>query len=477
MGQRYNTYLAIIIVVLAAVIWIDLPGNPGIHIGSYNKDLSTKLGLDLRGGLSILLEVDLPADTAVTAQQMQDAKSILESRSNGLGVSEISFQVTGSRRIIGEFPGLTNTSDVIKTLKTTGQLAFVPLGSNPLNLKEGDKIKVDYTTAGIAVELLPTAIPTAVVIPTITPTPGGPALTPNASPTLATPQVYPALMTGADLSAVQVSQSTLGQYVIDFTLKDSGTSVFADYTSKHVGDILAIALDDTLISVPRVNSAITEGKGMIEGSFTYDSANSLAIQLRYGSLPVPLKVIESRAVGATLGQDSINKSFRAGIIGMVMVILFMIISYRLPGVLASLALAAYAATAFAIFKLIGVTLTLPGIAGFVLSIGVAVDANILIFERLKEELRAGRSLRQAIDVAWTRAWTSIRDSNITTLITCAVLFVYGSAYGATIVKGFAVTLSIGVLVSLVTAVFVTRTFLHVVLDNLKFAEHPMWFRA
>jgi preprotein translocase subunit SecD len=269
----------------------------------------------------------------------------------------------------------------------------------------------------------------------------------------------------------------VGQYVINFGLKDSGAKVFADYTSKHVGDILAIALDDTLISVPRVNSAITEGKGQIEGSFTYDSANSLAIQLRYGSLPVPLKVIESRTVGATLGQDSINKSFRAGIIGMLMVILFMIISYRLPGVLASLALAAYAATAFAIFKLIGVTLTLPGIAGFVLSIGVAVDANILIFERLKEELRAGRSLRQAIDVAWTRAWTSIRDSNITTLITCAVLFVYGSLAGATIVKGFAVTLSIGVVVSLVTAVFVTRTFLHVVLDNLKFAEHPMWFRA
>jgi preprotein translocase subunit SecD len=475
MGQRYNTYLAIIIVILAAVIWIDLPGNPGIHIGSYNKGLGTKLGLDLRGGLSILLEVDLPTNTSVTAQQMQDAKSILESRSNGLGVSETTFQVTGSRRIIGEFPGLTNTSDVIKTLKTTGQLAFVPMGNNPL--KEGEKIKVDYTTAGIAVEQLPTATPTAEVTPTIAPTPGGPTPTPIAAPTQATLPVYPALMTGADLSAVQVSKNTLGQYVIDFTLKDSGTKVFADYTTKHVGEYLAIALDDTLISVPRVNSAITEGKGLIEGNFTYESANSLAVQLRYGSLPVPLKVIESRAVGATLGQDSIDKSFRAGIIGMLMVILFMIISYRLPGVLASLALAVYAATAFAIFKLIGVTLTLPGIAGFVLSIGVAVDANILIFERLKEELRAGRSLRQAIDVAWTRAWTSIRDSNITTLITCAVLFVYGSAYGATIVKGFAVTLSIGVLVSLVTAVFVTRTFLHVVLDNLKFAEHPKWFRA
>jgi preprotein translocase subunit SecD len=160
-----------------------------------------------------------------------------------------------------------------------------------------------------------------------------------------------------------------------------------------------------------------------------------------------------------------------------MVILFMILSYRLPGVIASLALACYTATSLALFKFIGVTLTLPGIAGFVLSIGVAVDANILIFERLKEELRAGRSLRQAIDVAWTRAWPSIRDSNITTVISCIVLFIFGSSYGATIVQGFATTLFIGVVVSLVTAVFVTRTFLHEVLDNLKFAEHPRWFRA
>jgi preprotein translocase subunit SecD len=474
MGQRYNTYLAVIIVILAAVIWIDLPSNPGIHIGNFNMDLATKLGLDLRGGLSALLEVDLPVDTVVTAQQMEDAKTILESRSNALGVSETSFQVTGGRRIIAEFPGLTNTADVIKTLKTTGQLAFVPMGQAPL--KEGDKIKVDYTTAGTAVENLPTPTATTVVTPEITPTPGGPTLTPTAVPTEAALPVYPALLTGADLSSVEVGQN-LGQYYIAFTLKDSGAKVFADYTSKHVGDYLAIALDNTLISVPVVNSAITEGKGQIEGNFSRDSANNLAVQLRSGSLPVPLKVVESRAVGATLGQDSIKASFQAGIIGLVMVILFMIVSYRLPGLLASIALIVYAATAFAIFKLIGVTLTLPGIAGFVLSIGVAVDANILIFERLKEELRAGRGLRQAIDVAWTRAWTSIRDSNITTLITCFVLFVFGSFYGASIVKGFAVTLSIGVVVSLVTAVFVTRTFLHIVLDNLKFAEHPMWFRA
>jgi preprotein translocase subunit SecD len=285
-------------------------------------------------------------------------------------------------------------------------------------------------------------------------------------------------MTGADLSTASVSRDTVGNYQIDFTLKDPGKSVFADYTSKHIGDYLAIVLDGTIISAPSVNGAITQGQGQITGgNFTYDSANTLAIQLRYGSLPVPLQVIQSQQVGATLGQDSINRSLIAGIVGLSMVILFMIFSYRLPGVIASLALACYAATSLALFKFVGVTLTLPGIAGFVLSIGVAVDANILIFERLKEELRSGRTLRQAIDVAWTRAWPSIRDSNITTVISCIVLFIFGSSYGATIVQGFATTLFIGVVISLITAVFVTRTFLHEVLDNLKFAEHPRWFRA
>jgi preprotein translocase subunit SecD len=293
------------------------------------------------------------------------------------------------------------------------------------------------------------------------------------------PKIYYALMTGADLDAANiiVSRDTVGKYAIDFGLNTEGSKVFADFTTKHVGEFLAIVLDGKVISAPVVNSPITEGKGQISGSFTYESANTLAINLRAGSLPVPLKVAESRAVGATLGQDSINKSIRAGVIGLLLVVAFMIISYRLPGVLASLALCVYATVTFAIFNIIPVTLSLPGIAGFVLSIGVAVDANILIFERLKEELRAGRGLRQAIDVAWSRAWTSIRDSNITTLISCAILFWFGNQFGASVVKGFSLTLALGVLVSLVTAVFVTRTFLHVVLDNLKFVEHPRWFRA
>jgi preprotein translocase subunit SecD len=471
-------YLALIVVILAVVIWVDYPGNPGIHIGSFNKDLSTKLGLDLRGGLRVLLEVDEPATVQVTSQEMNDAVQILTQRSNALGVAENTFSVSGTRRIIGEFPGLTNTSDVISIMKQTGLLTFVPLGSNPL--PAGTKITVDVSKIHVPVEqLTPTLAPTTTG-PTPNPTESAtPVAGVTPSPTAtAAPPVYYALMTGADLSTASVSRDTVGNYQIDFTLKDPGKSVFADYTSKHIGDYLAIVLDGTIISAPSVNGAITQGQGQITGgNFTYDSANTLAIQLRYGSLPVPLQVIQSQQVGATLGQDSINRSLIAGIVGLSMVILFMIFSYRLPGVIASLALACYAATSLALFKFVGVTLTLPGIAGFVLSIGVAVDANILIFERLKEELRSGRTLRQAIDVAWTRAWPSIRDSNITTVISCIVLFIFGSSYGATIVQGFATTLFIGVVISLITAVFVTRTFLHEVLDNLKFAEHPRWFRA
>jgi preprotein translocase subunit SecD len=180
-------------------------------------------------------------------------------------------------------------------------------------------------------------------------------------------------------------------------------------------------------------------------------------------------------IGPSLGQDSLNKSITAGILAFIAIALLMAIYYRFPGILADIALIIYIAISFAIFKLIPVTLTLPGIAGFVLSIGMAVDANVLIFERLKEELRAGRVLNQAIDLGWKRAWLSIRDSNVSTLITCVILFWYGSAFGASIVKGFALTLALGVLVSMFTAVVVTRSFLHLALDQIKFAEHPKWF--
>ncbi|MFN2234396.1 MAG: protein translocase subunit SecD, partial [Anaerolineales bacterium] len=241
------------------------------------------------------------------------------------------------------------------------------------------------------------------------------------------------------------------------------------------GNALAIVLDKEVISVPVVRQAITNGEGSISGNFTPEEAGDLAVQLRYGALPVPLKVVNSRTIGPSLGQDSLKQSLIAGLIGFSWVVIFMAAYYRLPGIIADLALIVYVAITIALFKLIPVTMTLPGIAGFVLSIGVAVDANILIFERMREELRAGRRLNQSIDLGWDRAWPSIRDSNISTLITCAILFWFGNTFGASVVKGFAVTLAIGVGVSLFTAIVVTRSFLHLFLDKIGISDHRSWF--
>jgi len=258
-------------------------------------------------------------------------------------------------------------------------------------------------------------------------------------------------------------------------LKPDASKAFGDYTTANVNKYLAIVLDKVVVSVATVNEPITGGQGQISGRFTSATANTLAIQLRSGSLPVPVKVVESQTVGPTLGAESVRKSVLAGAIGLTVVILFMGLNYRLPGIIADLALVVYALLLLMLFKLIPVTLTLPGIAGFILSIGMAVDANVLIFERLKEELRAGRTLIQAIDLGWSRAWPSIRDSNISTLITCVILYGFGNTFGASMVKGFSVTLALGVVVSLFTAIIVTRTFLHTALNGLKIGEHPTWF--
>ncbi len=461
MEKNLTRNLIIIGVLIAAVMYVLVPNTPGLHILGINRDLKTRLGLDLHGGLRVLLEADVPADTPVDPQSLEDARQILENRANALGVSEVVFETAGQRRLVGEFPGLTDTSEVIEVLKQVGQLSFVPVGKD--RIVEETKIKVDLTN------------PIPPDQADGTPEQGAASSTSSSSEPGQTLPVYRPLMTGSSLQSVGVAQDKLNKPYISFTLKNDATKTFADYTRLHTSEYMAIVLDDTVISDPVINSPITSGKGLIEGSFTNESANALAVQLRYGSLPIPFKIAESRTVGATLGQDSIQKSEVAGAIGLLLVVIFMSIYYRLPGTIADVALLIYAATTFALFKLIPVTLTLPGIAGFVLSIGVAVDANILIFSRLKEELRAGKLLRPAIDLAWSRAWPSIRDSNISTLITCVILFWFGNAFGASLVKGFTLTLALGVLVSLITAIFVTRTFLHLVLDNFKFAEHPKWF--
>ena len=289
-------------------------------------------------------------------------------------------------------------------------------------------------------------------------------------------RTFNTIITGADIKNVNATiNQQNGQYEVAFELASDGAKTFADFTAQHVGDILAIVVDKRVISVPVINQAIPNGQGLISGEFTFEEANNMAVQLRYGSLPVPLKVIEIRTVGPTLGMESLQKSLLAGAIGFAIVILFMLLYYRLPGVAASVAIIIFALIVYAIYRYIPVTLTLPGIAGFLLSTGSALDANILIFERMKEELRSGKTLRQSVDLGFRRAWPSIRDSNIATLITCSILFWFGSTYGATMVKGFSITLFLGVIVSLFTAIVVTRTFLEVINLRFKSNEYAKWF--
>lgn len=282
-------------------------------------------------------------------------------------------------------------------------------------------------------------------------------------------------MTGDQLSSVIVSTDSLGQYAIDFQLKPDGTQIFGEYTTNNIGKYLAIVLDKKVISAPVINGAITEGQGQISGGFTRDSANNLAIQLRYGSLPVALTIAQTRDISPTLGQDSLQKSLIAGIVGFIIISLFMIIYYRLPGIVAVFAIITFGLFTLAVYKILPVTLTLPGIAGFLLSTGGALDANILIFERMKEELRSGRKVGQAFDLGWKRAWPSIRDSNAATLITSAILFWFGSAFGASAVRGFALTLALGVAISLFGALVVTKTYLSLTLEATKPKDLNRWF--
>ena len=489
MSRSRNIWLVVIILLIAFSLWVDLSKNISIANPTNDKflvNLNTdiRLGLDLRGGLQTLLQADVPNCASVDPNELNVTRQILESRANALGVSEVTMQVAGNCRIVAEFPGINNPEQVVAALQQTGLLEFVDMGSSPV--REGTVIKTDYgqtsatqPASGTAESATTTPNLTAIAQPAITATPlanATPSAAAQPSATAAAPAtVYHTVMTGATLDTVAVQTSSVGQYEIAFTLKSNGTQVFSDYTTANVGKYLAIVLDKKVISVPVINTAITSGQGVIQGGFTADSANALAVQLRYGSLPVPVKVVESRTVGPTLGAESVRKSFLAGAIGLAVVILFMGLYYRVPGIIADLALVTYTLISLMLFKVIPIFLTLPGIAGFILSIGMAVDANVLIFERLKEELRSGRTLRQAIDLGWSRAWPSIRDSNSSTLITCLILYVFGNTFGASIVKGFSINLALGVVISLFTAIIVTRTYLHLVLDNLKLDEHPNWF--
>jgi preprotein translocase subunit SecD len=482
MRQRNINLLIFIVFLTAALIWIDQPNNPGIHlsIGSLtiDRDLKIHQGLDLQGGLQVLLEANVPPDQAANfdARTMEAARVVVENRVNGLGVTEPLVQLQGERRIIVELPGIENPEQAIATLRETGLLEFVE--ADRTSLREGQLIRTSLDVNPNQVLTTTTALTSTQAVTETTPLTGTQPLTSTAAVTSTQSvsgteyayggQVFPTLMTGRHLKDADISTDNMGQVVIAFELTDEGTQIFRDYTLKHVGDIVAIVLDKRVLSAPVIREAITTGKGVIssgqQGGFPLEEARKLAIQMKYGALPVPLQVVENRTIGPTLGQDSVQRSVRAGAIGLVIVLLFMVIYYRVPGSLADVALLIYALINFALYKLVPITLTMPAITGFILSTGMAVDANILVFERMKEELRAGKSLRPAMEAGFSRAWTSIRDSNLSTLLTCVVLYWFGSNFGDSIVKGFAITLALGVVINLFTAITVTRTFIRFAFD-------------
>ncbi len=306
---------------------------------------------------------------------------------------------------------------------------------------------------------------------------GTPGASPTASASATAPAgpVYDTIVTGKDLADAFPQTDQSGNLVVGFKLNSDAASKFGDYTGSHVGQFLNVIVDKRVVNSATIQSRIDQS-GEING-LDRTQVQDLVVVLKSGRLAVPLDVIETRTVGPTLGQDSINKSLLAGAIGLAAVAFFMIVFYRLPGVVAVLALGVYTVVTFALFKLFGIVLTLAGIAGFILSIGMAVDANVLIFARLKEELRTGRTLRSAIDAGFDHAWPSIRDSNASTIITCLILYVFGGITGTSVVRGFALTLLVGVLVSLFSAITVTRTFLRCLLSSRGLSTNHWLFNS
>lgn len=391
------------------------------------KDFEYRLGLDLQGGTRIVYEVNMKDISSSERQDAFDsARNIIERRINFFGVVEPSIQtlkIGGDYRIIVELPGITNVSEAIDLIGKTAQLTFW-----------------DEQASGSALLKTPPLLPAG-----MTQILGG-----NAQKTD---------LTGKDLKSAKVvfGQSGTGGPQVQLNFSPAGAKKFADITKKDVGKPVVIVLDNDIVSFPRVNEPILNGNAVITGNFTVTEAKNLAIQLNSGALPAPLNIISQNTVGPSLGMVSLKDSMFAGILGFLSIVIFMISLYKKEGLLASVALIIYIIFVLFVFKFIPLTLTLAGIAGFILSIGMAVDANILIFERMKEEKRAGKPKDIVVELGFKRAWSSIRDSNISSLITCFVLYYFGSG----IVRGFAFSLAIGILLSMFSAITVTRNLLRV----------------
>jgi preprotein translocase subunit SecD len=456
--QRERPILALIIVVVIAAI-------------AAISTIPVPLGLDLRGGsqLTIALQKTPELQRDFNEQDLEAVKKVVEGRINSLGVSEPIIQTIGKDKILVQLPGVNDPKQAERVLGGVAQLEFKKQKQNTeaslsalyasraeLKAKQAElrnsKDEAEIAKNQEAIQKNNQAI--AELFESSNPPLSGKFLT--------------------DATANPTQTAKVWEVGIRFNQK--GGELFADISKNLAGTgrSIGIFLDNELISAPTVGleyaaTGIAGGGASITGGFTAQGGNELAVQLRGGSLPVPVQIVENRTVGATLGRDSIQSSIYAGIGGLSLVLVFMVFYYRLPGLIADISLIIYAILSWASFALLGVTLTLPGIAGFILSIGMAVDANVLIFERTREELRAGKTLYRSVESGFYRAFSSILDSNVTTWIACAALFWLGSG----LVKGFALTLALGVAVSMFTAITCSRTFmfLAIKINSLKKPEY------
>ena len=454
--QKQQSTLALIFVLIIAAITVIVT-------------MPTRLGLDLQGGSQLTIQVKTtPTITQIDQRTLEAVQRIVENRVNALGVSESVVQTVGQDQIVVQLPGVNDPQEAERILGGTAKLDF--------------REQLPGTEAQFAIErqLQQELLAKQAELKA---SKNEAAIKENQAALKRSDEAIAKLFKSGALGGENLKDAqpdplqTGNNWNVALRFDTKGGELFAELTKNLAGTgrSLGIFLDDRMISSPVVGvefaqTGITGGNAVIQGNFSTQEANDLAVQLRGGALPVPVEIIENRTVGASLGRDSIQSSIYAGIGGLILVLVFMVAYYRLPGVIADIALLIYALLTWAAFVLLGVTLTLPGIAGFVLSIGMAVDANVLIFERTREELRAGKTLYRSVESGFYRAFSSILDGNVTTVIACAALF----WLGAGLVKGFAVTLALGVAVSMFTALTCSRTLLLVVL-GFPSLRKPQWF--
>ncbi|MEG4319117.1 MULTISPECIES: protein translocase subunit SecD [unclassified Microcoleus] len=455
--QKQRSLLALIFVLIVAAITVI-------------ATIPTRLGLDLQGGSQLTIQVKTTKDIPKIDPGMLEAvRRIVENRVNGLGVSEALVQTVGEDQILVQLPGVNDPQQAERVLGGTAKLDF------------REQLPGTEAQLGIERQLQQELLAKQTELRTTKNSKNQAAIQENQAALKRSNEAIAKLYKSSGLGGENLkdaqAQPTGNEWNVALRFDTKGGELFGELTKNLAGTgrTLGIFLDERMISSPVVGvefaqTGITGGNAVIQGRFTAQEANDLGVQLRGGALPVPVEIVENRTIGASLGRDSIQSSINAGIGGLILVLIFMVAYYRLPGVIANIALLIYALLTWAAFVLLGVTLTLPGIAGFVLSIGMAVDANVLIFERTREELRAGKTLYRSVESGFYRAFSSILDGNVTTLIACAALF----WLGAGLVKGFAVTLALGVVVSMFTALTCSRTLMLVVLGFPELRK-PEWF--